>query len=78
MNTISFAVCGFGRIGKRHAKIIDEYQNTELRGIIDIENSAKEEAKELGYNCGVHQELEQFIQEDKRKTDVVTIATPNG
>ncbi|WP_445665624.1 Gfo/Idh/MocA family protein [Fodinibius sp. AD559] len=78
MDDITFAVCGFGRIGKRHAKIVDEYDGSKLNAIIDIKNSLVEEAKELGYSTDLFQGLEEFIENDNRESDVITVATPNG
>lgn len=78
MNTIKFAVCGFGRIGKRHAKIVDEYQGASLEAIIDIKSNLREEAAELGYNCNVFSQLDDFLASGAEEVDVVTIATPNG
>jgi predicted dehydrogenase len=79
MNNIKFAVCGFGRIGKRHAKIIDEYGGAELEALIDVKPSFGEEVKSLGYtNVGIYGELDDFIKNDGGKTDVINIATPNG
>ena len=78
MLEISFAICGFGRIGKRHAKISSEFEAASLNGIIDTRNDADAEAKELGYQVPVYDQLEYFLEEDGGQTDVVTIATPNG
>src|SRR5699024_3075545 len=72
------AVCGFGRIGKRHAKIISEYDGCTVQGIIDINAEVMTEAVELGYHCDVFIELDQFIEYDKGRTDVITIAVPNA
>ena len=30
MKTITFAVCGFGHIGKRHAQMVDRHEFGEL------------------------------------------------
>lgn len=78
MNTINFAVCGFGRIGKRHAKIITEYPNSALTGIIDTDEEKGDDFLDLAYENGYYDSLDKFIENDKGKTDVVTIATPNG
>lgn len=78
MDLVTFAVCGFGRIGKRHSKIIEEYEGSQLNAIIDVTDSLEKEVKELGYSCDLSYSLEDFIANGGTKTDVVTIATPNG
>jgi len=75
---IEFAVCGFGRIGKRHSKITNEFEGAHLNSIIDIRNDVKEEVDELGYTAKVYNHLEDFLESDDGETNVVTIATPNG
>jgi len=76
-NPIKFAIVGFGRIGKRHAKIIHEHPYTELVGIVDIEASKKNELNELGYDVPFCESVEEIL-EQVPKTDVVNICTPNG
>jgi predicted dehydrogenase len=78
MAVINFSVCGFGRIGKRHAKIIDEYPNSKLIGVIDNANKKGDEFLDSGYAAGFYESLDQFIEQDAHKTDVVVIAAPNG
>ncbi len=79
MKNINFTICGFGRIGKRHSKIVDEFKGARLSGIIDINSETEKEAAELGYlpDIPFYNNLKEFIEKDKGKTDVVTIATPN-
>jgi len=78
MGPTTFAVCGFGRIGKRHAKIIDEYPGSKLGGIIEVNEQTLGDVKELGYNTPTFNSLEGFFDQDENQTDVVVIATPNG
>lgn len=78
MDTIKFAVCGFGRIGKRHSKIIDEFDDSFLTGLIDVKQSLKKESRDLGYAIPIYQNLETFLEDDNGETDVINIATPNG
>jgi len=75
---IKFSVLGFGRIGKRHAKIIHEFSDSELVSIADIDPSQFKAAKELGLSTISYSSLEEFIKNDKNASDVVNIATPNG
>lgn len=79
MNTIRFSVLGFGRIGKRHAKIISEFPGAELVSVVDIDPGALEGIDELGLNATSYPSVEAFLSgSHKLKTDVVCIATPNG
>ena len=76
MNEISFAVAGFGHIGRRHATIINGYPECKLLAIIETNSEAlKHELYPQGvpsfsnleemYAAGIH-------------PDVVNIAAPNG
>jgi predicted dehydrogenase len=78
MEKINFTVCGFGRIGKRHAKIIDEYPHSNLSGIIDISPDKQDDYFNLKYQVPFYENIDQFLSEDGDQTDVVVIATPNG
>ena len=48
MDKLKFSVVGFGRIGKRHAKIIQEFDSTELISVVDTDSDQFEGIKELG------------------------------
>lgn len=74
---IGFAVCGFGRIGQRHAKIINEFSGAALRGLIDTDLSAYEKAEE-NYKTPFYSSLDSFLKIGENKTDVVNICTPNA
>lgn len=78
MKPITFSICGFGRIGKRHAKIISEYEGSQLGAIIEPGKPAAGETQEPGYAVPTHESLEAFIEADGGETDVVVIAVPNG
>lgn len=67
MRKISFAVLGFGFIGKKHAYFIEQNEMATLSATIDPE------VKEAGYSS-----LVEFIKDDRGKTDVIVIATPNS
>ena len=41
MKKINFAVIGYGRIGKRHAAIINGYDNAKLVAVCDIKPEKK-------------------------------------
>lgn len=75
MSKIKFAVVGCGHIGKRHAEMITRNPDAELVALIDIKERSK-----LGidaFQVYFYNSLESFLCSDV-KTDVVTIATPNG
>jgi len=80
MGDIKFAVCGFGRIGRRHAKIIDEFAGAELTAVIDINESQERQLKELGIEVPFYSSLSSFLnsESDFPGTDVINICTPNG
>ena len=78
MNSYSFAVCGFGRIGKRHARISSDYDYSSLTAVIDVNTDRRSESSDLYADTPVFDHIEAFIEHDQNKTDVVTIATPNG
>lgn len=73
---IGFAVCGFGRIGQRHAKIIKEFTGAKLTGLIDSDPSVRKSAKI--FEAPFYNELTSFFEVDQSQTDVVNICTPNG
>lgn len=66
---------GCGHIGKRHAEMINRNSNAELVALIDVK--PKEELNISQYDLPFFASLEDFLLSDI-KTDVVTVATPNG
>ncbi|MGM0589770.1 MAG: Gfo/Idh/MocA family protein [Bacteroidota bacterium] len=79
MATLSFAVCGLGRIGKRHATILKEYEPTKLNAVIDPAPTARDTFLDADLDeTAFYEDLKTFIQSDQGETDVVTIAAPNG
>ncbi|MDZ7771631.1 MAG: Gfo/Idh/MocA family oxidoreductase [Balneolaceae bacterium] len=78
MDNTSFSVCGYGRIGKRHAHIIHNHDKSNLGGIIDPRREAEQEVADSGLDVPVYQSLEEFIRADQNNTDVINICTPNG
>jgi UDP-N-acetyl-2-amino-2-deoxyglucuronate dehydrogenase len=75
---IKFSILGFGHIGKRHAAIIAENTEAELVSIIDVDFKKVPEALSLGYKIPFYSNLNSFFENDKDKTDVLCICTPNG
>lgn len=68
---LNFSIMGFGHIGRVHKKAIEETTDAKLISIID--------SKFSGENPGVpvYGSIQEFLENDS-KTDIVSIATPNG
>ena len=73
---LTFVVIGFGHIGRRHATIINEFPNTRVIGIIDI-NSDVIKNELFPPNTPLFVNLTELF-ESRIKPDVITIASPNG
>lgn len=74
---ITFAVCGYGRIGRRHAKIISEFPGAKLAALIDPDTSLENEARESGLEVPFFESLDAFLDEN-HAARVINICTPNG
>lgn len=72
MKKINFAVVGYGRIGKRHAAIIDGYENAELVAVCDIKEEKKSDVK-VPFFKNIKELLNTNLS-----IDVICICTPNG
>lgn len=75
MKNISFAICGFGHIGKRHAEMVHRHEYGQLAAIIDSDEEKCKQAKEKYPEANVYNKIELYIQD--QKCDVGIIATPN-
>lgn len=73
---IKFAIIGFGRIGKRHAEIVDKHTHTQLVALCDIDKKSKQEA-ESKYKVPFFDSIEDLIKADL-DIDVVCVCTPNN
>lgn len=78
MRDLKFSVIGFGRIGQRHAKIINEFKGTNLLSVVDVDPAAFESMTSLDLAVIAYQSIDEFLEKDNGKSDVVNIATPNG
>jgi predicted dehydrogenase len=82
MSSISFSVVGFGRIGQRHAKIIHEHPECTLASVCDTDAQHFEQRASLGFpDLPTYSDIDELIQAEQtsgQRSDVVTIATPNG
>ncbi|CAN5285117.1 Gfo/Idh/MocA family oxidoreductase [soil metagenome] len=72
---IKFVVVGTGHIGKRHAEMITRCAESELVALIDTKPIDQLQLE--SYDVPFYSSLEQYFAEGP-KTDVVSIATPNG
>jgi predicted dehydrogenase len=73
---IKFVVAGFGHIGRRHATIINEYVDSSLVGIVDINGDVVRHPlypKEVPFFISLSELFSSNID-----FDVLTIAVPNG
>lgn len=68
---IKFALIGYGHIGKRHARMIQENPDTELIAVCDIQS------QETG-GIPFYTSAEIMLTETGNDADVVCICTPNG
>ena len=82
MSSISFSVVGFGRIGQRHAKIIHEHPECTLASVCDTDAQHFDQRGSLGFpDLPTYSDIDDLIQAEQtsgHRSDVVTIATPNG
>jgi UDP-N-acetyl-2-amino-2-deoxyglucuronate dehydrogenase len=82
MSSISFSVVGFGRIGQRHAKIIHEHPECTLESVCDTDAQHFDQRGSLGFpELPTYSDVNDLIQAEQtsgQRSDVVTIATPNG
>lgn len=73
MTTIKFAIIGMGRIGKRHAAMIQSHDEAELMAICDIDNNKSQGFSDTPFFEDIDALLKTAIT-----IDVVAICTPNG
>lgn len=78
MEELKFSVIGFGRIGQRHSKIINEFPGTKLVSVTDVNPSEFENIQSLGLHIDAYNSIDEFLEKDNNTSDVVNIATPNG
>jgi predicted dehydrogenase len=78
MEDLKFSVIGFGRIGQRHAKIINEFPGTKIISVTDVESSEFDNIPQLSLNVDSYNSIDEFLANDNNESDVVNIATPNG
>lgn len=72
---LKFAVVGAGRIGKRHASMIQLNQNAELLAVVDADNGLKEEV-EAEFSVPFFDNLEEVYRRFDQ-VDVINVCTPN-
>jgi predicted dehydrogenase len=72
LKKINFAVIGYGRIGKRHAAIIDGYETAKLVAVCDIKEDKKADVTVPFFN-----NIKALLNANL-PIDVICICTPNG
>ena len=72
---VKFVIVGSGHIGKRHATMVNENEESELVALIDIQ--PKEKLALEGFNVPFFQSVDEFIAA-KIDFDIASICTPNG
>jgi UDP-N-acetyl-2-amino-2-deoxyglucuronate dehydrogenase len=77
MSRISFAVVGFGHIGKKHAIMVSGNTDSELVAIVDTDLEKRKVAEETYPDIQIFETIEELLQSEL-KLDVVNICTPNG
>lgn len=77
MNKISFAVIGFGHIGKKHAAMVHGTPDSDLLAIVDTDTEKRKLAKDAYPDVQVFESIDDLLNGDL-KIDVVNICTPNG
>jgi UDP-N-acetyl-2-amino-2-deoxyglucuronate dehydrogenase len=73
---VSFAIVGYGHIGKRHAAMVDGNDLGEVVAVVEPMDDRREDAAKT-HGCPVFKSTEEFFASDIRP-DVVNICTPNG
>ena len=76
MTKISFAVIGYGHIGKKHAIMVSGSQESQLVAIVDVDAAKREEAQKAYDGVEVFESIEQLLASEL-PLDVVNICTPN-
>lgn len=74
MSKIKFAIIGVGHIGRRHAEIIQQYEDSELIAVCDSNESFKDSIEE---NIPFYTSVEDMLR-NSPQADVVSVCSPNG
>ncbi len=74
--TVSFALCGYGNIGRRHAEIIAERADTELAAVVEVDPERAHEAHQR-WGVPVYPSLRDMHGAGIRP-EVVVLAVPNN
>ncbi len=78
MEKLGFAVIGYGRIGKRHARIIHDHPETELLAVVDNNPKKLEEFKEMNWDIPSFSGIDELLAHQPKGVEVVNICTPNN
>lgn len=77
MTKISFAVIGFGHIGKKHSAMVSGNENSQLIAVVDSDEQKRKDAQQMFPGVQVFETLEELLDSDLTP-EVVNICTPNG
>ncbi|GAB4377098.1 MAG: O-antigen biosynthesis protein WlbA [Salibacteraceae bacterium] len=77
MSEITFAVVGFGHIGRKHALMVAENKQSRLMAIVDTDEEKRQEASGIYPDVQIFASLDDLFEAGV-KPDVVNICTPNG
>ena len=72
---ITFAVIGYGRIGERHARLIEEHPDVRLAGAFDIQQDRLKIFHGIFPDKKVYSSFEEVLADDQ--VQIVSICTPN-
>ena len=75
MKTIRFAIAGYGMIGKRHERHINENPSAQLVAVCDIR---PREQTAFGGTAPYYPSLTEMLRAERDRIDVLCICTPNG
>lgn len=73
---VSFAICGIGHIGRRHATLVARQPGAQLAALIEARGDAHEELRAT-FGVPVFASLDDYLATGP-EADVITVATPNG
>ncbi|MEO1436999.1 MAG: Gfo/Idh/MocA family oxidoreductase, partial [Bacteroidota bacterium] len=75
MKKIQFVVVGYGRIGKRHATMVQENPASELVAVVDVDTSLSADV-DAGFGVPFFTRVDDFLSSGL-SADVVSVCTPN-
>ncbi|MBF9237373.1 Gfo/Idh/MocA family oxidoreductase [Hymenobacter sp. BT683] len=77
VDSVRFAICGVGHIGRRHAALVSRHTGAEVVALIDVRPELQPELAVEFPGVPFFPSLEDFLNSGPA-ADVLTVATPNG